>query len=180
MTPDEYKRLRQQAEEKHKRAEEEHQADLAAIERVFQLSQKLTEAQDAKEIDIVPDDDGEVSVRRYLDNRPKSDDEYVDETDASSNGHAEPPGAKTLAKGELIAAVRTAINRVRVTWPSFTILTLVKDLLANGIAAKTPSVHNVLVKLVRDGVLEVARQGSGRRPTLYRSKKTQQGQQSTS
>jgi hypothetical protein len=70
-------------------------------------------------------------------------------------------------KGKLLEAVKDITPELR---PKFTILDLVATLEKEGTSAKKPSLRSILIKLVKEGFLEVVEEGSGRRPSIYKVK----------
>ncbi len=139
MNRAEYERLK-------RKADEDYRQNLAAIERVWNISQRLGE--------------GESSPTRGAIVASKSNEEQVSEP-FGGNGR--------IGKGSLREAIRITIAALA---ESFTLPQIERTLKTKhpNWEIKRASVHTTLIRLVEEGEIEVVTQGSGRRPSEYRRK----------
>ncbi len=142
MTNDEYQALK-------KRADDEHRENIAAIERVYRMTNP-TGAVATVTTTVLP---------------RKSQAEVPD---SSPSKRINGKHGDSVGKGELLKAVRDA---VRGDHGSFTILDVAARIESSGMKVKKPSIRPVLSKLQREGVIEAIEHGIGRTPSVYRLKK---------
>jgi hypothetical protein len=116
----------------------DYAANLQALERVWALAQK----------------DEDVSLQNAAEENPP----------AERNGSAR--HGKRLGKGDLLRAVKDAINSLPLKFTTLDVFDNVAKQLRTPIAR--PSVKSVLIRLEKDGYVETVTRGIGRRPSIYR------------